>query len=300
METGIDGNEAGVQFRHFQSRLLPFAYNITGDFMAAEDIVQDVLNHHFLNSNEHIDNINHYLVRSVINKSINHKKLLRSRMEEYRSKWLPSPVMTEDNIYAGADRSRILHYSLLVLMEQLSPKERAVFILKETFDFNHEEIAEVLNITPEHSRQLLKRGKKKIMPQGGEYKKGLTEKMNDGGKQLLHQLVDAISSADIEKTKSLLAHDVQSISDGGPHMRAAQKVLVGPDSVSKFLKAIYGKYLPEGATTTFTIINHVPAIVFRHKGQVFRCIMFEMEKGVIQKIFIVVNPEKFLGVSRSD
>src|SRR6188768_64254 len=140
METGVEGNEIAIQFRHFQSRLLPFAYNITGDFMAAEDIVQDVLNHHFLNATEHIDNVDHYLIKSVINKSINHTKLLRSRLEEYRSKWLPSPVMTEENIYAGADRSRILHYSLLVLMEQLTPKERAVFILKETFDFGHEEI----------------------------------------------------------------------------------------------------------------------------------------------------------------
>ena len=132
--------------------------------MAAEDIVQEVLNHHFLNSRDHIENPDHYLIRSVINRAINQKNLLRNKMEQYPGRWLPAPVVTEEGIYAGADRARILHYSLLVLLERLNAKERAVFILKETFDFTHEEIAEILNISTEHSRQLFKRGKKKIMP----------------------------------------------------------------------------------------------------------------------------------------
>ncbi|HET6541319.1 MAG TPA: sigma factor-like helix-turn-helix DNA-binding protein, partial [Chryseolinea sp.] len=144
------------QLHHYQAMLLPFAYNVTGDFMAAEDIVQEVLNQHFLNSRDHIENPDHYLIRSVINRAINQKNLLRNKMEQYPGRWLPAPVVTEEGIYAGADRARILHYSLLVLLERLNAKERAVFILKETFDFTHEEIAEILNINTEHSRQLFK------------------------------------------------------------------------------------------------------------------------------------------------
>jgi DNA-directed RNA polymerase specialized sigma24 family protein len=95
-----------TELHHYQAMLLPFAYNVTGDFMAAEDIVQDVLNQHFLNSRDHIENPDHYLIRSVINRAINQKNLLRNKMEHYPGRWLPAPVVTEEGIYAGADRGR--------------------------------------------------------------------------------------------------------------------------------------------------------------------------------------------------
>ena len=293
METDrLERQTLETELHHYQTMLLPFAYNVTGDFMAAEDIVQEVLNHHFLNSRDHIENPDHYLIRSVINRAINQKNLLRNKMEQYPGRWLPAPVVTEEGIYAGADRARILHYSLLVLLERLNAKERAVFILKETFDFTHEEIGEILNISTEHSRQLFKRGKKKIMPSESQL-----EKVNEGSHQLLQQLADAISAADIERTKRLLAQDVQCVSDGGPKVSAARKMLVGPERVFKFLKAIYGKYFPEGATFTFSVVNHLPALIFKLNGKIFRCIVFEMDGHVIRKIFIMVNPDKLSGLN---
>jgi len=122
------------------------------------------------------------------------------------------------------------------------------------------------------------------------------EKVNEESQQLLQQLADAISSADIEKTKLLLAQDVQCVSDGGPKMSAARKMLVGQEHVFKFLKAIYGKYFPEGSTATFSIVNHLPALVFKLNGKIFRCMVFEMDGPVIRKIFIMVNPDKFQGL----
>jgi RNA polymerase sigma-70 factor (ECF subfamily) len=199
-------------------------------------------------------------------------------------------VLTEDTIYANADREKILQYSLLVLLEQLGAKERAVFILKETFDVPHEEIAETLNIDIAHSRQLLKRGKEKINTKIRQKRNALEEK------ELLSQLTDAITTADVEATKRLLAEDVLSISDGGPNTRAARKVLAGIDRVSKFLKAIYGKYHPEGASATFGIVNHNPALIFKRANEVFRCMVFDIHEGQIQKIFIVVNPDKLVAM----
>lgn len=284
----IDLNQHLVsQFNHYQAMLFPFAYNITGDAMAAEDIVQEVLNNQLLNSSNEITNPKHYLIRSVINRSINEKKLLRNKMEEYRGKWLPVPVLTEENIYAGADREKILHYSLLVVLEKLSAKERAVFILKETFDFDHDEIADLLKIKVDHSRQLLKRGKEKILPDAIK-----TVKINPQNQHLLQQLKEAISSSDIEKTKYLLSNDVECTSDGGSKVRAATNMLVGKDSVSKFLRAIYGKYFPAGASSHVAIINHHPAIVFSLDKKIFRCMVLEIEGKVIRKVFIIVNPDK--------
>jgi len=272
----IDLNQHLVsQFSHYQAILFPFAYNITGDAMAAEDIVQEVLNNQLLASSGEVKNPKHYLIRSVINRSINEKKLLRNK-REYRGKWLPVPVLTEENIYAGADREKILHYSLLVVLEKLSAKERAVFILKETFDFEHDEIAGLLKIKVDHSRQLLKRAKEKILPHATK-----TGKITLQNQQLLQQLKEAISSSDIECT-----------SDGGSKVRAARNILVGKDPVSKFLRAIYGKYFPEGATSQFATVNHHPAIVFSLDKKIFRCMVLEIEDEVIRKVFIIVNPDK--------
>ena len=285
-EGKLKDKELGTQIYKYQALLLPFAYNIIGDIMEAEDIVQDLLNHHFLTNDADVKNTSSYLIRSVINRAINQKKLLRKKMELYPGKWLPTPVITEESIYAGADRSKILHYSLLVLLEHLNPKERAVFILKETFDFTHDEIGELLDINKEHSRQLLKRSKEKISLPVAKPKSGHADQ------QLITQLADAITSADIEAAKRLLAEDVQSVSDGGPHMRAARKMLIGPERVSKFLRAIYGKYFPDDATTEFTMVNYLPAILFRHEGKIFRCIIFQVEEGAVSRVFIVVNPDK--------
>lgn len=287
METHSLNTPVASKLDEYKAMLLPFAYNITGDFLAAEDIVQEVLTNHVLASGPDIENPKHYLIRSVINRSINEKKLLRNKMEDYRGKWLPSPILTEESIYAGADREKILHYSLLVLLERLSAKERAVFILKETFDFEHEEIADILKIKTDHSRQLLKRGKEKIVPPDGE-----RFQAKPGNEKLIQQLAEAISTSDVDRTKSLLSADVQCMSDGGSKMRAARNLLTGQERVSKFLKALYGKYFPEGATSQFVHMNFHPAIVFKLHGKVFRCVVFEIEENVIQKIYIIVNPDK--------
>jgi RNA polymerase sigma-70 factor (ECF subfamily) len=271
----------------YKAILLPFAYNITGDFMAAEDIVQEILTNFLLNPKDTIASPKHYLIRSVINRSINEKKLLRNRMEDYRGRWLPSPVLTEEGIYKGADRDKVLHYSLLVLLERLTAKERAVFILKETFDFEHEEIADILNIKKDHSRQLLKRAKEKIGPAVGR-----SQQPSTGNEEFLKQLIEAISTSDVTRTKMLLSADVQCVSDGGTKMKAARNMLTGQERVSKFLKAIYGKYHPAGTTSQLVQINFHPAILFKVDNRIFRCIIFEIEEGTIQKIFIIVNPDK--------
>jgi RNA polymerase sigma-70 factor (ECF subfamily) len=285
----IDEQKSPVsaEFDKYKALLLPFAYNITGDVLAAEDIVQEVVTNHVLKADPALEDPRRYLVRSVINRSINEKKMLRRKKEDYRGKWLPAPVLTEDSIYADADREKILQYSLLVLLERLTPRERAVFILKETFDFEHEEIADILKIKTDHSRQLLKRGKKKILPLPPA-----RPQFHRSNNQLLMKLVEAISTSDVALTKKLLSDDVQCMSDGGTQMKAARNLLTGHDRVSKFLKAIYGKYYLEGTTTEIVQLNFHPAILFRRNDKVFRCIVFELDEEIIKKIFIIVNPDK--------
>jgi len=272
---------------HFKTRLFPYAYNIIGDSLAAEDLVHDVLNHYFIETPSHIRQPESYLTRAVINKAINHKNLLRTKLESYPGHWLPTPVLTEEIIYKRADQEEIINYSLLVLLEKLNAKERAVFILKETYEYSHEEIASILEIKTEHSRQLLKRSKEKL-----DRKQDLRSDYDLDQKKMLEQLTEAILNNNLEKVKNVLAEDVKTISDGGEKVSAARKMLIGPNRVTRFLQAIYGKYLPDSTQMEFTKINHLPAITFSVNGSVFRCMMFDIQKGQIENIYIVVNPDK--------
>src|ERR1700761_6349663 len=148
-----------------QRILFPYAYNILGSAEDARDVIQDVLSNYVAKDKEGIEDEKNYLIRSVINRAINVKKRKKKTISK-DDIWLPEPVATDD----AADRSLhlkdILSYSLLVLLEKLNATERAVFILKESFDYTHQEIGEVLSITEEHSRKLLSRAKAKLFKPG--------------------------------------------------------------------------------------------------------------------------------------
>lgn len=291
MENLIRNSDLETQYRRFHGTLLPYAYNILGDSMEAEDVVQEILSSYFMGQKDHIETPRNYLIRSVINRSINAKKRLQRSLADYPGQWLPIPVSTEDGIYQNTDRSKILNYSLLVLLERLNPKERAVFILKESFDISHGEIAEVIDITIEHSRQLYKRAKQKLEP---DILKSFTSKSEH--ENILQNLTEAILQADIEKVKGLLSEDIQTISDGGPNASAARKIISGKERVYKLLLAIYGKYFPEGSTISMTTYNHMPAILYKHTDLVYRCIVFEIIENVIARMYIIVNPDKLKSI----
>jgi RNA polymerase sigma factor (sigma-70 family) len=288
MESAVKIKVAGPEFDGFQAKLLPFAYNILGTSMEAEDVVQEILNDYYLKNTDHIQNPSAYLTRSVINRSITEKKRLQLLKKKYMGEWLPVPINPEVGIYQHADRKHIINYALLVLLERLNPRERAVFILKETFDFAHKEVAELLETTVENSRQLYKRAQEKLEP--GTRK---SHTIDEHSKWTIKELTEAIAQADIEKVKQLLSAEVHLTSDGGEKVSAARKVVIGKDHVARFLQAVYGKYLMPGTVTEVTEINHCPAIIFKHDGLLYRCIIFEIDNtNSVENIFIIVNPDK--------
>lgn len=281
-----------LKLREYHKRLFPFAYNIVGDSQEAEDIVQEVLNHFFMTDHSHVHDPVSYLTKSVINRSITAQKRIYSRKQNYRGHWLPVPVATDEAIYASIDKVRIVSYSLLVLLERLNPRERAVFILKESFDFAHDEVAGLLDITPENSRQLYKRAKLKL-------DQDKTNVSASGVDQtvLLRELTDAMIATDLNRIKQLLAADVLSVSDGGNEHRAAPNVISGQANVARFLQAMFGKYYLDGSTYSFAELNHQPAILFAKDNLLYRCIILQVVEGHIDNVSIIVNPEKLSAIS---
>jgi RNA polymerase sigma-70 factor (ECF subfamily) len=201
----------------------------------------------------------------------------------YPGNWLPEPVATEtadDNLH----QKDILSYSLMVLLEKLDAKQRAVFILKEAFAYEHEEIAEVLDISVENSRKILSRARAALQ---NDHTSEAVKMPSD----YLDKYIDTIRSRDVKKLEQLLSHDVIVVSDGGGKAAAAVNPLVGVESASQFLQGIYTKFY-QNLTPVKGRVNHHPALFYYQDGQLITCLIFEWQNDLIHRVYIMRNPDK--------
>lgn len=277
--------------KDYSKILFPYAYNILGSAEDAQDVVQDVLTKHFLDAREGIENEKAYLIRSVINLSVNRK--IRRKPAVQPEVWLPEPVATERadaNVYL----KDILSYSLLVLLEKLNAKERAVFILKESFDYRHDEIAGILGISEEHSRKLLSRAKARLFkPSETPDVSARSERTN----ALLQNYIDAIRGRDMAKLEGLLAEDVAFFADGGK-LNVVRKMSTGFTEVAGVLVYVFHTYHAH-SDIRFTEINHQPAFLFYDNGRLASCQVFDIspETGRIVQVNSIVDPDKLTRIA---
>lgn len=265
--------------------LTTYAYNILGSYEDAKDVVQEAYLNFSNMANETIENKKAYLVRTVINLSINQKKRQKKLVQQYPGEWLPEPVATEKADMA-ITRKEILSYSLMVLLEKLNPKQRAVFILKEAFDYDHKEIAAVLNITEEYSRKIFSRAKL-------ELKEPKTVDSAVIPKGYLDKYIGVIYKADTRQLENFLQNDITIISDGGGKVAAAINPVSGKGAVMKFLPGINKKfYGREDIRIEKSNINHQPAILYYQNNKLVNCQVFDFENGNISRIWFIRNPDK--------
>lgn len=269
--------------------LTTYSYNILGSLEDARDVVQDAyLKYHLIDKAE-IQDEKAYLIRMVINLSINLKKKLQKTVDEYPGEWLPEPVSTE-SADSEIDKKEALSYSLMVLLEKLNPRQRGVFILKEAFDYDHEEIADVLGISADNSRQLLNRAKKQL------HKPSIPEE--DGTNiQNLDRYLEVIHAGDITRLEELLNEDILAVSDGGGKVAAAINPVEGVSAVAAFLYGIYKKFY-SAAKITKAEINKQPALFYYHEGNVVTCQVFNFENGKLTNVFFIRNPKKLLSLQK--
>jgi RNA polymerase sigma-70 factor (ECF subfamily) len=263
--------------------LTTYAYNILGSVEEAKDIVQDAFINFMKIDKTKIENTRAYLVRSVINLSINRKKKQQRVVADYPGEWLPEPVATE-RADAGIDQKEILTYSLMVLLEKLNAKQRAVFILKEAFDYEHEEIAEVLDISPQNSRKILSRAKVQLQIDNVVDEKSVPMDQLD---KYLH----VMAKGDMGSLEKLLTEDISVISDGGGKAVAFRKPIAGRDHVIALLMGLQKKYY-KNVEFVKQQINHQPALYHYVDGKLITCQIFSFEGDRLDHIFYIRNPDK--------
>ena len=246
-------------FARVRPRLFGIAYRMLGSAAEAEDIVQDVwLRWQSINRST-VDNPPAYLATTTTRLCINVAQSAQTRRETYFGTWLPEPVDTSSGPGLGAERDEALKLAVLLLLEKLSPTERAAYVLREAFDYPYREIADILQMEEANARQLVSRARKQIS-NGRRTSVSPAEQ-----RRLLEAFVAASQNGDMAALEGLLAQDVVSYSDGGGLVRAAGVPVTGRERVATFVAAV-STYFWKGVTFEFVDTNGQTSILVLRDG----------------------------------
>jgi RNA polymerase sigma-70 factor (ECF subfamily) len=281
--TGLD--EASDAFTRVRPRLFGIAYRMLGSVAEAEDVVQDTWLRWQGADREAVCNPDAFLATTATRLAINEATSARARRETYAGPWLPEPVDTSADPQLGAERRAALEFAVLVLLERLSPTERAAYVLREAFDYPYPRIAEVVEVSEAAARQLVSRARKHL---ADARRKPVSPQRR---RALLESFLSAARTGDLQALEGLLAADVVSTSDGGGRVRAAKIQVVGRDHVAKFHAAFAARFWA-AVETSFAQLNGEDAVVVRHSGEVTAVLTLEASDSGIQNVSWVMNPEK--------
>ena len=279
-------------FEEYRSLLFAIAYRMLGSAMEAEDIVQEAYLRYRATPPGSIRTLKSYLTTIVHHLCINHLKSAEVRRESYVGPWLPEPIITGDGasllspLRQLTDRESI-SMAFLVLLESLSPLERAVFLLREVFDYEYAEIAQITGRDETACRQLFSRAKRHISEHRPRFPAS-----PEAHAKMVGSFMDACVAGDMDGLMSLLAEDVTSWSDsGGKVQGAARHPLHGREKVARAIISMLGR-APEGTTIEVIEANSLPALLIRIKEQIVSVVTLEVEGDVIHTLRNVANPDK--------
>jgi RNA polymerase sigma-70 factor (TIGR02957 family) len=286
-----DKHDDGLSaFAPVRPRLFGIAYRMLGSAAEAEDIVQDVwLRWQSINRST-VENPPAYLATTTTRLCINLSQSAHSRRETYIGTWLPEPVDTSSDPRIGAERGEALRLAVLLLLEKLSPTERAAYVLREAFDYPYRQIAEILQMEEANVRQLVSRARKHI--EDGRR----TSVSSNEQRRFLEAFIAAAQKGDMAALEGLFAEDVVSYSDGGGLVRAAGVPVTGRKHVATFIAAI-SKWCWKGVTLDWVETNGQAAVLVSRDGVPFALTLDASEQGIDQ-IMWILRPSKLAAISK--
>ena len=273
-------------FEQQRPLLFSIAYRMLGSVMEAEDAVQESYLRYMATDADAIQSPKAFLSTVVTRLCLDQLKSARVKREEYFGPWLPEPLLTADAPDELLARHESISMAFLLLLETLSPVERAVFLLREVFDYDYDAIAQIVGKSEANCRQLHSRAKKHIHSGRPRFTPSPQEQQ-----QLVGKLFAAMQVGDSDAFAALLAEDVELRSDGGGKAAAAIHPLQGRETVMRFLLGLYSRR-PPNTTAELSEVNSAPALVVRVDGKVDNVMSFEINGVSISAIRIVRNPEK--------
>ena len=268
-------------FLQYRSLLFSLAYRMLGSVVEAEDILQEAWIRWQSNSTI-VKSPKAFLCSITTRLCIDRSRYLRREREKYVGLWLPEPLINQN-----LEASESISYAFLVLLECLSPVERAVFILREVFDYKYKEIAAIVDKNVPNCRQIFHRAQKNILTARSKF--DLSEQKQNIA---IEQFLVAWNKGDLHKLLSLIAEDITLYADGGGKVTAAQKPLQGNLKVARFLLAIKRSRLIPNFYSQIVMVNNTVGILNTVDRQPQSIFSFNFVENKIAAIFAIVNPEK--------
>ncbi|MBE1586246.1 RNA polymerase sigma-70 factor [Nonomuraea angiospora] len=286
-------------FEDHRSLLTGVAYRILGSVADAEDVVQEAWLRWSGVDEAAVGDPKAYLVRVTSRLAIDRLRWAKSRRESYVGPWLPEPVSTTPDVAEHAELAESVELALLLVLETLSPLERAVFVLREAFDLPFTEIAEIIGRAEPATRQLARRARDHVRDRRPRFDVDRQER-----RRITERFISASAEGDLDGLIELFASGVTMVSDGGGKARAALRVITGADNVSRWLLSIS---TPANIAAFMTSIgmagisdlsfglatmNNAPAMVISAGGRVITVASLLISDGKIDTIYLIANPEK--------
>jgi len=283
-----DLDDAAAVFAAVRGRLFGIAYRMLGTASDAEDIVQDVWLRWQTYDRATVLDPPAFLATATTRLAINVLQSARVRRETYIGPWLPEPVDTRDDPALGAERGEALGFAMLLLLEKLTPTERAAYVLREAFDYPYPQIAQIVQLKEPATRQLVSRARKHLASER-RTTVGSTEQ-----RRLLAAFLEAAQSGDITALEQLFASDVVSYTDGNGVRLAARIPVSGRSRVAKFVAA-FSSHFWRGKTVGWVELNGGPAITLSEDGVVTTALAVTGGDDGLRQLLWIMSPDKLQG-----
>lgn len=293
--TGSDGVPAGTAevYEPLRPLLFSIAYRMLGTVSDAEDILQETFlrYHRAVASGDRIDSPKAFLSAVTTRLCVDHLRSARVRRESYIGQWLPEPLLTDTTTPdpAGvAEQADSLSMAFLLLLERLTPVERAVFLLHDVFGYEYAEVAEIVRKSEDNCRQLVSRARRHV----GDHRPRF-EASRDKREELADRFFSAVGDGDMDGLVGLLARDAVVYGDGGGAGPSWLRPIAGRDNAARLLLGLSGQIQQAGITIRRAEINGQPGGMFLDPdGNLINVFVLDIVGGVVQTVRSVINPEK--------
>jgi RNA polymerase sigma-70 factor (ECF subfamily) len=275
-------------FREHRPLLFSIAYRMLGSAADAEDVVQEAYLRWLKTNPAEVRSPKDFLGATVTRLAVDHLRSARVRREVYVGPWLPEPLVGVDerDPIATAELAESLSTAFLVLLERLTPTQRAAYLLREVFGYEYSEVARMLDTSEANCRQLVQRAKQGIAGGRPRFAPDATS-----AQDLARRFLEACTTGDMDGLVALLADEAVAWSDGGGKFAAARRPVVGAEHVSRFVVAVVRKWLSSGEVRVDPV-NGGLGLSHYSGGRLRGVLTIDASAGHVEQVFIVVNPDK--------
>lgn len=274
-------------FHPLRPRLFGIAYRMTGSVMEAEELVQEAYLRWQGLAHDQIRSADGYLVRIVTRLALDRLKSASAQREQYVGPWLPEPLVVDRAGLEGrVERREAVSTAFLHLLQRLNPVERAVYVLRELFDYEYTAISEIVGRSASACRQIARRARTRVSEGRPRF-----EPTDDRRDRLTARFFESCATGDMEGLLALLSEEVVAYSDGGGRRTAARRPVVGADHVARFLLGIIS-HAPDDVRPDFCWLNGTPAVVIWQQEAPYAALTLAFDGDRIVGVYNVLNPDK--------